>query len=113
MSSRPPSPALHRKAMLRAIRAVVAYRLRSARASLTQADGRSVTQRDMATRLGRPQSYVQAIESGGRRLDVGELIAIGEAYAIKPNELLAPAGSDRERALYAARCALAVSSRIE
>lgn len=38
-----------------------------------------LTQRDVAARLGKPQSFVSAYESGQRRIDVLELIAICEA----------------------------------
>ncbi len=35
-----------------------------------------LTQAEVATRLGKPQSYVSKYESGERRLDVAELMAV-------------------------------------
>ncbi|HWH33114.1 MAG TPA: helix-turn-helix transcriptional regulator [Egibacteraceae bacterium] len=38
-----------------------------------------LTQAQVATRLGRPQSFVSKYESGERRLDLVELAAVAEA----------------------------------
>jgi transcriptional regulator with XRE-family HTH domain len=43
-----------------------------------------ITQRDLADRLGKPQSFVSAYESGQRRVDVQEFIAITEALGSYP-----------------------------
>jgi len=42
------------------------------------------TQREVADRLGKPQSFVSAYETGQRRVDVLELIAIAEALGSDP-----------------------------
>jgi len=42
------------------------------------------TQRDLADRLGKPQSFVSAYESGQRRVDVQEFIVITEALGSDP-----------------------------
>ena len=39
-------------------------------------------QQDVAERLGEPQSFVSKIESGERRLDLGELAEVCEALGI-------------------------------
>ena len=42
------------------------------------------TQREVADRLGKPQSFVSAYEAGQRRVDVLEFIAIAEALESDP-----------------------------
>ena len=42
------------------------------------------TQRDVADRLGKPQSFVSAYETGQRRVDILEFIAIAEALGVDP-----------------------------
>ncbi|MGG5890690.1 helix-turn-helix domain-containing protein [Falsiroseomonas sp. HC035] len=47
-----------------------------------------LTQVELATRLGRPQSFVSKYETGERRLDVVEFLEIAEALSFDPAELL-------------------------
>lgn len=46
------------------------------------------TQEQVASRLGKPQSYISKYESGERRLDVIELIDIARALEISPALLI-------------------------
>jgi HTH-type transcriptional regulator/antitoxin HipB len=62
---------------LRLIDLIVAQRLR---AGLSQAQ--------LAERLGRYQSVVSSIESGGRRIDVVELLDIAEVIGLDVHALL-------------------------
>ncbi len=48
-----------------------------------------VTQQDLARRLKRPQSFVSKYESGERRLDVAEFIAILAALGADPLDAFA------------------------
>lgn len=43
-----------------------------------------LTQRELAERLKRPHSYVSKIETGERRLDVGEFVEIARALRVDP-----------------------------
>ena len=53
--------------------------------SLKQARKRArLTQQQLAKRLGRPQSFVAKYESGERRVDVAEFIAIARAIGADP-----------------------------
>lgn len=45
-------------------------------------------QTDVAKRLSRPQSYVSKVESGERRLDVGEFVELATAIGVDPAALL-------------------------
>lgn len=47
-----------------------------------------LTQVDVATRLGKPQSYVSKYERGERRLDVVEMLDIAEALGVSPAHVL-------------------------
>lgn len=47
-----------------------------------------LTQRDLAARLGKPPSFVAKIETGERRLDLVEFIAIARALGLSPAELI-------------------------
>ncbi len=48
-----------------------------------------LTQRDLAARLKRPNSFVGRIESGERRIDVIEFIEIARVLDVDPRELFA------------------------
>ena len=39
-----------------------------------------LAQQDIADKLGKPQSYISKIESGERRLDVGEMKKFADIY---------------------------------
>lgn len=39
-----------------------------------------MAQQDIADKLGKPQSYISKIESGERRLDVGEMKKFADIY---------------------------------
>lgn len=49
---------------------------------------RSLTQSEVASKLGRPQSFVAKYEGGERRLDVIEFIEVARALAVDPRDLL-------------------------
>lgn len=48
-----------------------------------------LTQAQVASRLGKPQSYVSKYEKGERRLDVIEFIDIAKAVGFDPSRFLA------------------------
>jgi transcriptional regulator with XRE-family HTH domain len=48
----------------------------------------SVSQRELAARLGKPQSFVSAYENGQRRIDVSEFLTIVEALSADPRVVL-------------------------
>lgn len=47
-----------------------------------------LTQHEVATRLGKPQSFVSKYENGERRLDVAEFLKIADAIGFDPCELI-------------------------
>lgn len=47
-----------------------------------------LTQRDLAERLGKPPSFVAKIETGERRLDLVEFVAIARALNLSPAEFI-------------------------
>lgn len=49
---------------------------------------KSLTQAEVAARLGRPQSFVAKYEGGERRLDVPEFIEVSEALGTDPLDIL-------------------------
>jgi transcriptional regulator with XRE-family HTH domain len=49
---------------------------------------KGLTQTELATRLGRPQSFVSKYERGERRLDVPEFFEIAEGLECDPLRLL-------------------------
>ncbi len=48
----------------------------------------SISQRELARRLGKPPSFVNKIEQLERRLDILEFISIAEAMGLKSEDLL-------------------------
>jgi len=50
------------------------------------------TQRELAERLGKPQSFVSAYETGQRRVDVLEFIAIVQALGSDPHAVFREIG---------------------
>lgn len=52
-------------------------------------DSRSLTQAEIAARLGRPQSFVSKYETGERRLDVIEFCDVLHTLGADPVEFLA------------------------
>lgn len=54
---------------------------------------RQLTQADVASRLGRPQSFVSKYETGERRLDVIEFLAVCEALEVRPVDVLKALGA--------------------
>jgi len=42
--------------------------------------GAGLSQQEVADKLGKPQSYISKIESGERRLDVGEIKKFTDVY---------------------------------
>jgi transcriptional regulator with XRE-family HTH domain len=51
-----------------------------------------LTQREVAFRLRKPQSFVSKYESGERRLDVIEFLDVCHALGIKPQSILKKTG---------------------
>lgn len=50
--------------------------------------GQSITQQELADRLGKPQSFVSKYESGERKIDVIEFIDIVQSLELDPAEVL-------------------------
>lgn len=55
-----------------------------------------LTQKALAARMGRPQSFVSNYERGAGRVDVSDLILIARALALDPRELLGSVASPTE-----------------
>lgn len=47
-----------------------------------------LTQTELATRLGKPQSFISKAERGERRIDVVEFIDLAHALGREPSELI-------------------------
>jgi transcriptional regulator with XRE-family HTH domain len=47
-----------------------------------------LTQNQLASKLGKPQSFVSAYEAGQRRVDLLEMLKIAEAMHADPHEIL-------------------------
>ncbi|MBI0539437.1 XRE family transcriptional regulator [Roseomonas sp. KE2513] len=56
-----------------------------------QRQAAGLSQAEFASRLGRPQAFVSRLESGQRRLDVFEFVAIAQALDLDPVNLFAEA----------------------
>lgn len=63
-----------------------AERLRQVLIGLRSRNG--LSQSSLASRLGKPQSFVSKYETGERRLDVLEFIAICQALEINPADVV-------------------------
>jgi len=48
-----------------------------------------LTQRELADKLSKPQSFVSAYEAGQRRVDIIEMLRIADALSADPHEILA------------------------
>ncbi len=64
------------------------------RALLEARQAKNLTQQEVASRLGKPQSYISKYESGERRLDVVEFLTVCEALEIKPCQIISKMGFD-------------------
>ena len=47
-----------------------------------------LTQRDLASRLAKPPSFIAKIETGERRLDIVEFVAIARVLGIPPDTII-------------------------
>ncbi len=47
-----------------------------------------LTQMDVASRLGKPQSFVSKYERGERRLDVVEFLEVSRAIGVEPGTII-------------------------
>lgn len=47
-----------------------------------------LTQSELASRLGKPQSYISKAERGERRIDVVEFVDLAHALGKEPSELI-------------------------
>jgi len=57
-------------------------------ALIEQRKAAGMSQTEVATRLGRPQSYIAKIEGGERRVDVVELIELAEVIHLDLHDLM-------------------------
>lgn len=49
---------------------------------------RALTQKEVALRIGRPQSFIAEVERGQRRIDIIELVALANAVGFDAAELI-------------------------
>jgi transcriptional regulator with XRE-family HTH domain len=61
-----------------------------------QREAKGLDQIDVAERLGEHQSWVSRLESGQRRLDVVEFLAVAKAIGFNPHEMLRKLARVRE-----------------
>ena len=54
---------------------------------------KSISQRELADRLGKPRSFVSKIENKERRLDFVEFVVVARALEISPSELISDVAS--------------------
>ncbi len=77
--------------MARSSSAALSEKLRSV---LVEArDKAGLTQRELAERLDRPQSFVSKYERGERRLDVVEFLEVVQAVGLDPSKVIASLGA--------------------
>ena len=57
----------------------------------------SLTQQEVADRLGKPQSYVAKVEGAERRIDLLEFIDLARALGVDPNDLFGTASANIEK----------------
>ena len=57
----------------------------------------SLTQQEVADRLGKPQSYVAKVEGAERRIDLIEFIDLASALGVDPNDLFGTASANIEK----------------
>ena len=55
---------------------------------------RGLTQQEVASRLGKPQSFVSKYESGERRLDVVEFLLVCNALEASPHSIIERFGGE-------------------
>jgi len=68
---------------------ITGTRLRYRSAQMSDARRQAgLTQRDLAERLGKPPSFVAKVETGERRLDLVEFVAIARALNLSPAEFI-------------------------
>lgn len=60
---------------------------------LNARETRKLTQAEVASRLDKPQSFVSKYETGERRLDVIEFLAVCKALEIRPADVLKALGA--------------------
>ncbi|WP_220094849.1 helix-turn-helix domain-containing protein [Paraburkholderia hayleyella] len=60
----------------------------------------NLTQQEVASRIGKPQSYVSKYESGERRLDVVEFLDVCKALGVKPISILKRLDTDDQEEIY-------------
>jgi transcriptional regulator with XRE-family HTH domain len=54
---------------------------------------KGITQVELAQKLGKPQSFISKIESGERRLDIGEFMEITHLLGEDPSEIIKSLGA--------------------
>jgi len=68
------------------------------RSILKQArDKLGLTQADVASRIGRPQTYISDIETGVRRIDIIEFLRLAEVLEIDPAKVVTEVSRVRDR----------------
>lgn len=60
----------------------------------------NLTQQEVASRIGKQQSYVSKYESGERRLDVVEFLDVCKALGVKPISILKRLDTDDQEEIY-------------
>lgn len=68
--------------LLRARRVSLAQAIRSARLQ------RKLTQSDVSSALGVPQSWVSNVEAGARRVDIAELMELASVLGVSTSDLI-------------------------